>query len=94
MAVRRDDRLTDPTRVSLLPASWGTLDQLHNLDDSALERGFAEGIIRPDMERKDVVALKRLHCSRMHTFFFLPSGTAKGGRILFRSTLEPQRATR
>jgi hypothetical protein len=49
--------LSDPTHVSRLPASWGTLYQLSRLPLTALEQYIEDGRIRPAMERKDVAAL-------------------------------------
>jgi N6-adenosine-specific RNA methylase IME4 len=60
MRISTDERLTKANHGSALPASWRTLAQLTTLDDVTLERGFSEGIIKPDMQRKDVVALKRV----------------------------------
>jgi N6-adenosine-specific RNA methylase IME4 len=60
IVIAKDSRLRNCSHVNNLPTSWGTLYQLTTLEDDALERGFSEGIIRPDMERKDVVALKRV----------------------------------
>jgi hypothetical protein len=54
MAVARDERLTNPAHVQLLPRSYGTLYELTKLSDEEFERGLQEEIIRPDMERKDV----------------------------------------
>ncbi len=55
MAIGTDARLTNPTHVSLLPPSWGTLYELTTLDDEQLEAKFADGTIRPDMERREVI---------------------------------------
>jgi hypothetical protein len=39
------------------PPSWGTLAQLARLDDEALEAAIKDGTVRPDMTRKDAMAL-------------------------------------
>jgi N6-adenosine-specific RNA methylase IME4 len=57
MAIAADERLADPKRLSCLPPSWGTMYQLTRLDDAQFERGIAEGVIRPDMERNHVATL-------------------------------------
>lgn len=56
MAIARDERLTKPTHVSLLPPSWGTLYELTKLPNETFEARIADGTIRPDMERRDVSA--------------------------------------
>lgn len=60
MAIGADERLSNPTRVSLLPPNWGTLYELTKLDDERLEAEIAAGTIRPDMERREIAqAVKR-----------------------------------
>jgi len=59
MDVARDQRLSNPTHVSYLPASWGTLYELTKLDDDTFQRGIAEHVIKPDMKRADVAKLLR-----------------------------------
>ena len=55
MAIAADFRLTNTKHVSYLPASWGTLYELTKLTDEQFEKGIAEKIIRPDMERREVI---------------------------------------
>jgi hypothetical protein len=57
MAIAADERLSNPTRVSLLPPSWGAMYELTRLDDEQLDKSFAEGAIKPDMERAEAVAI-------------------------------------
>ena len=57
MAVAADERLANPTHVSLLPPSWGTLYELTKLPDDAFGEAIERGIIRPDMQRKDLAPL-------------------------------------
>src|SRR5262245_6252616 len=60
MAVAEDPRLL--THVSKLPPSWGTLYQITRLDDTTFGRLLDDGVIRPDVERKEIaqhVAAKR-----------------------------------
>lgn len=52
--ISQDKRLTNPTHVSLLPSSWGTLYELHSLDDSKWQQLDDAGLITPDLERKDI----------------------------------------
>lgn len=60
MAIASDERIAaNPTRVSLLPASWGTIYELTKLDDAELNKRFEDGTIRPDIERNDVTALRK-----------------------------------
>jgi N6-adenosine-specific RNA methylase IME4 len=56
MAIAADERLANPTHVSLLPASWGTLYELTKLDDEAFAEAIEQKIIRPDVERNEVAS--------------------------------------
>jgi hypothetical protein len=57
MQIAEHPVLSDPTHVSLLPASWGTLYQLSLLPLTALEQYIEDGRIHPAMERRDVAAM-------------------------------------
>jgi N6-adenosine-specific RNA methylase IME4 len=59
MAISADPRLTDAKHVSHLPASWGTMYQLTKLDDATFAAKVAEGAINPDIERADVIAIRK-----------------------------------
>lgn len=59
MAIAADPRLTNPKRVSLLPPSWGAMYELTRLKDEDLDRGFAEGVIKPDIERNEIAAIRK-----------------------------------
>lgn len=54
MAIAADVRLSNAQRVALLPPNWGALYDMTRLDDDALDTRFADGTIRPDMERGDI----------------------------------------
>ena len=54
MAISRDERLLNPTHVSLLPNEWGTLYEITRLDDEAFARRLDDGTINPTMERSDL----------------------------------------
>lgn len=58
MAIASDSRLSNPQYVALLPPSWGTLYDLTRLSDDELSRAADEGILRPDMERKEVELIR------------------------------------
>lgn len=58
MAIAGDVRLSNPAHVQHLPASWGTLYELTKLPDDEFERKIADGTIRPDMMRRDLVPAK------------------------------------
>ena len=47
MAIAADARLANPTRVSLLPPSWGTLYQLSRIEPEVLEAKIKDGTIVP-----------------------------------------------
>lgn len=55
MAIAADSRLTMRSRVSLLPPAWGTLYELTKWSDEQFERGVAQKVIRPDMERSEAL---------------------------------------
>jgi hypothetical protein len=59
-AALADERITNPAHGSFLPSHWRTLYELTKLDAGDFDRALQEGIIRPDMERKDLQALKRI----------------------------------
>jgi hypothetical protein len=68
MAIPADTRLRNPTHVSHLPRSWGTLYELSRLDDQALERLLGDGTINPEVTRGDVVnAVAKLTIARAAT---------------------------
>lgn len=58
MKVARDERLTNPSRATLLPPSWYALSELSRLSDADLDAAFAAGVVKPDMERAQIKAWK------------------------------------
>jgi hypothetical protein len=58
MAIAGNTVLSNPTHVSHLPPSWGTLAELAKLPTTLLLTKIKDGSINPRMERKDVKALK------------------------------------
>jgi hypothetical protein len=52
MGIAKDERLC--AHVHEVPPHWGTLYELTKLDDEAFDEALKEGLINPDMERKDV----------------------------------------
>lgn len=58
MAVARDERLLNAQHIAHLPTSWGSLYDLTTLDDDQFAEALDAGIIRPDMERKDLAPIK------------------------------------
>lgn len=59
MSVASDERIVNRTHGSDLPPSWRTLYALTRLDDETFERALHEGIIRPDMQRKEAEELRQ-----------------------------------
>jgi N6-adenosine-specific RNA methylase IME4 len=57
MAIAADSRITNPTHMSLLPSSWGTLYELTKLDDQDFKSRIKDGTIRPEMERRDIATV-------------------------------------
>ena len=42
------------SRVQNLPASWGALYEITKLPAAEIDRGIKDGLIRPDMKRRDI----------------------------------------
>jgi len=63
MKIASDQRITQTNRNTnhgaLLPASWRTLYELTRLEDAEFDQLIADGVIRPDMERKEVNKVRR-----------------------------------
>jgi N6-adenosine-specific RNA methylase IME4 len=57
--VAEDPKLSNGAHAHHLPGSWYTLYELTKLDDTEFAAGVDRGIIRPDMERKDLTPLLR-----------------------------------
>ena len=57
MAVASNPALADRSQWNVLPASWTTLYQLSKLDGKELQAGFSDGLIGPDLQRKDLPGL-------------------------------------
>jgi Protein of unknown function (DUF3102) len=60
MAIGQDNRLSNPTHVSLLPASWGTLYELTKLSDEEFSSAVQQRVIRPDMLRGEAEVIRPL----------------------------------
>lgn len=58
MAIASDARLSNPQYVALLPPSWGTIYDVTRLSDDEFTRAIEAGVIRPDMERKDIERIR------------------------------------
>jgi hypothetical protein len=58
MKIAANEILANPTHGSHLPISWRTLSELAALPPKLLEAKIADGTITPEIERKDVAALK------------------------------------
>ena len=59
MAIARDGRLANATRVSCLPAAWGTLYDLTQLSDEQWALAEEENLIRPDVERGEITKFRK-----------------------------------
>jgi hypothetical protein len=58
MAVARHRELSNTAHVQVLPPSWGTLYELTKVPELALRKALTNGTIRPEMERREVLALR------------------------------------
>jgi hypothetical protein len=63
MKIADDERLSNPTHVSLLPPHWGTLYEITKLSDDDFAAKIASGAIHPEMERRHI-ALANLQARR------------------------------
>ena len=63
MSIRRNHLLVDAkaAHAQLLPPSWTTLAALAALPDDTLKAAITDGKVHPEMERKDVAAIKRAY---------------------------------
>lgn len=59
MQIAADERLANAKHVSLLPPHWGTLYELHKLDDERFYAKIDDGTIRPDMERREIATERK-----------------------------------
>lgn len=57
MAVATNNVLSNRKHVSVLPPSWGTLNELNKIPQSLLLEKIEEGAVHPKMTRKEVKAL-------------------------------------
>lgn len=57
MAIAEHPQLSNVTHVQHLPPSWGSLYELTKVEPKRLSAAFKDGIITPDMQRRDVKAL-------------------------------------
>lgn len=55
MAIASNAVLTNLSHVTSLPPSWGTLYELSRVEPKRLAAAFKDGIITPDMKRKEVL---------------------------------------
>jgi hypothetical protein len=59
MAIAADKRLRNPTHVSHLPCSWGTLYELTKLSDGRFAELLTDGTINSEMMRSDIMQVAR-----------------------------------
>jgi hypothetical protein len=60
MVIAQDSRLSNPSNVSHLPKSWGTLYELTALSDEEFAEAIENNIIRPDMLRGEAELIRPL----------------------------------
>lgn len=53
-----DQRLYDPVVLTGLPDSWGTIEQIHLLDDKKFEELVSSGRLKPTITRQEVLNFK------------------------------------
>jgi hypothetical protein len=58
MEIARDERLSNPSHVTLLPKHWTTLYELSKLPDAEFERALNEGAITKNTQRAEVKKLR------------------------------------
>ena len=60
MAIANHSILSKAAHVQLLPPSWGTVYELTKIPDEPLQLMLCDGTIHPDIQRSEVVKLRRL----------------------------------
>jgi hypothetical protein len=58
ISIAKDPRITDPKYRAIMPSSYSTLYELTHLSDAEFESAFNDGVLRPDIERDEVKALR------------------------------------
>lgn len=53
MEVSRNEVISNANHGSFLPPSWRTLYELSRLPDAALEKAITDGVVNPDMQRRE-----------------------------------------
>ena len=65
ISIAKDPRITAERYRAVMPASYGTLNELRHLSDTALETALNNGTLRPDIQREEVLALRgKQHSNR------------------------------
>lgn len=54
MKIAADPKITNAAHAQHLPASWATLYEITKLDEGSFQKKIEQGVIRPDMERRDI----------------------------------------
>jgi hypothetical protein len=56
--IAKNPCITDQKYRAVLPSSYGTLYELTHLSDAEFEAAFNDGVLRPDIEREEVMTLR------------------------------------
>lgn len=67
MAIAQHPILSNETHASTLPSSWMTLYQLSQADRTKLKAALKDGLITPDLKRRDLQALLPAEPTRRRT---------------------------
>ena len=81
MAIASDNRLSNPQYVALLPPSWGTIYDVTRLSDEEFTRAVEAGVIRPDMERRDIDQIRPRPERYMHDTYTSQSSDGSGSPV-------------
>ena len=84
MVIWQHPQLSKSAHVPNLPPSWGTLYELTKLDDGQWALAEDRGLIRPDVQRKQIVAFRKSLLPAKPTVIDVdvirPTGTTKDGK--------------
>ena len=58
ISIAKNPCITDQKYRAVLPSSYGTLYELTHLSPSEFESAAQEGVLRPDIEREEVMAIR------------------------------------
>ena len=72
MRIAQHTAVSNPTHVSHLPSSWGTLYALTRLPEDVVTAKIKDGTITPKLERKQVGEIRTMEANANHGSYLRP----------------------